>query len=43
MANALLEKYSKKIKLAESVYAKTHNGERMDAMKQMTIAKCLDN
>lgn len=43
MANVLLEKYSKKIQLAESVYAKAHNGERMDAMKKMTVAKCLDN
>lgn len=43
MANMLLEKYANKIKLAESVYAKAHNGERMDRMKQMTVAKCLDN
>ena len=43
MANMLLEKYSKKIQLAESVYAKAHNGERMDNMKKMTVAKCLDN
>lgn len=39
----LLEKYSKKVQLAESVYAKAHNGERMDNMKKMTVAKCLDN
>ena len=43
MANMLLEKYSKKIKLAESVYAKAHNGERMDNMKKIVVAKCLDN
>ena len=43
MANVLLEKYSKKIQLAESVYAKAHNGEKMDSMKKMTVAKCLDN
>lgn len=43
MSNMLLEKYSKKIQLAESVYAKAHNGERMDNMKKMTVAKCLDN
>lgn len=43
MANILLEKYSKKIQLAESVYAKAHNGEKMDAMKKMVVAKTLDN
>lgn len=41
--NVLLEKYSKKIQLAESVYAKAHNGEKMDAMKKMVVAKTLDN
>ena len=39
----VLEKYSKKIQLAESVYAKAHNGEKMDAMKKMVVAKTLDN
>lgn len=39
----MLEKYSKKIRIAESVYAKAHNGEKMDSMKQMVVAKCLDN
>lgn len=43
MSNILLEKYSKKIALAESVYGKMHNGERMDNMRKITIAKCLDN
>lgn len=43
MSNVLLEKYSKKIQLAESVYAKAHNGEKMDAMKKMVVAKTLDN
>lgn len=43
MANILLEKYSKKIALAEGVYGKMHNGERMDNMRKITIAKCLDN
>ena len=43
MANRLLEKYSKKIKLAESVYSATHNGERMDQIRKITVAKCLDN
>ena len=43
MSNRLLEKYSKKLKLAEAVYQKRHNGESMDAMKKSTVAKCLDN
>ena len=43
MANALLEKYSSKIKLAESVYSKTHNGAQLDSVRKITVAKCLDN
>ena len=30
MANQLLEKYSKKLQLAEAVYQKRHNGESME-------------
>ena len=43
MSNMLLEKYSKKIQLAENVYSRTHNGERMDNLKKITVAKCIDN
>lgn len=43
MANRLLEKYSKKVALAESVYSATHNGEKMDQIRKITVAKCLDN
>ena len=43
MANRLLEKYSKKLQLAEAVYQKRHNGEKMDSMRKITVAKCLDN
>lgn len=43
MANKLLEKYSKKIQLAESVYAKKHNGEKMDSIRKITVARCLEN
>ena len=43
MANQLLEKYSKKLQLAEAVYQKRHNGESMDSMRKVTVAKCLDN
>lgn len=42
MSNVLLEKYSKKIQLAESVYSKMHNGESMDQMRKIAVAKCLD-
>ena len=43
MANVLLEKYAKRIQLAESVYQKRHNGESMDSLRKITVAKCLDN
>ena len=43
MANMLLEKYAKRINLAESVYQKRHNGESMDSIRKITVAKCLDN
>lgn len=43
MANKLLEKYSRKIALAESVFSATHNGEKMDQLRKITVAKCLDN
>ena len=43
MANMLLEKYAKRISLAESVYQKRHNGESMDSLRKITVAKCLDN
>ena len=38
----LLEKYSKRIKLAESVYAQTHDGQLSDN-KKLVLAKALDN
>ena len=41
--NILLEKYSKRISLAESVYQKRHNGEGMDSLRKVTVAKCLDD
>ena len=42
MAN-LMEAYSKRIKIAESVYAKSHNGEQMDQNRKLCLAKCLQN
>ena len=43
MANKLLEKYSKKIQLAESVYSATHNGEKMDQIRKITVNCCGTN
>ena len=38
-----MEAYSKRIKIAESVYAKSHNGEQMDQNRKLCLAKCLQN
>lgn len=43
MKEDLLKKYSGRLSLAESVYEKSHAGDKMDSIKQLTIAKCLDN
>ena len=43
MAANLMEAYSKRIKIAESVYAKSHNGEQMDQNRKLCLAKCLQN
>lgn len=43
MAKNLLEAYSKRLKIAESVYGQTHNGQKMSNMKKLTVATCLDN
>lgn len=39
----LLEKYSNRIKVAESFYSKQHNGEKMDNQRKLITARCLDN
>lgn len=43
MAKNLLESYSKRIALAESVHKKTHNGAGMSAQKKLMLATLLDN
>ena len=43
MAKNLLEAYSKRLKIAESVYGQTHQGQKMSNMKKITVATCLDN
>lgn len=39
----LLEKYVNRIKVAESLYAKTHDGATMDTNRKLCVATCLDN
>lgn len=44
MANQnLVEAYKKRIQVAESVYGKTHLGEKMDNARKITLARCLKN
>lgn len=43
MATNLMEAYSKRIRIAESVFSKTHNGETMDSNRKLILAKCLNN
>lgn len=43
MATNLLESYAKRIKIAESVYSKAHEGEGLDNHKKLILAKCLHN
>ena len=43
MAQNLLEAYSKRIKLAESVYSQAHGGEKMDNNRKLALARCLNN
>lgn len=42
MAN-LLEAYSKRISLAEGVYAKSHSGAKMDMNRKILVAQTLKN
>ena len=37
----LLEAYSKRLSLAEKLYAKAHQGEKLTESKKILIAKCL--
>lgn len=39
----LLEKYSNRLKVAESLYSKTHSGAPMDTNQKLCVATCLDN
>jgi len=42
MAN-LLESYKNRIALAESLYSKEHNGEKLSHQKKLATAICLRN
>lgn len=42
MAN-LLEAYSKRLAVSESVYSKQHSGAKMSNHKKLTVAKVLEN
>ena len=39
----LLESYSKRLNISESVYKKAHEGQKLDANRKLMIAKALDN
>lgn len=39
----LLEAYSKRLAISESVYGRQHNGEKMDNARKLTVAKVLSN
>ena len=40
---SLLEVYSKRLAISESVYRRQHNGEKMDNNRKLTVAKVLSN
>lgn len=39
----LLEAYKNRLSLAESVYTKSHGGEKMDNRRKLVTARCLAN
>ena len=39
----ILEAYKNRLSIAESVYARAHNGEKMDTNRKLLIGKCLEN
>ena len=39
----LLEAYSKRLNVSESVYGKAHEGAKMDNRKKLVVAQCLKN
>lgn len=43
MAQNLFEAYKGRIAIAEKMYAKAHNGEKLTESKKLVLAKCLKN
>lgn len=41
MAN-LLESYKNRLAISESVYAKSHNGEKLSNFKKIATARCFN-
>lgn len=39
----ILEAYKNRLAISESVYSRSHNGEKMDNMRKLMVAKCLQN
>lgn len=39
----ILEAYKGRLAVAESVYSKEHNGEKLPNFKKLATAKCLEN
>ena len=42
-SKTLLESYSKRMTIAESVYGKAHGGEKLDQNRKLVLARCLKN
>lgn len=43
MAKTLFEAYKGRMQIAEGVYSKTHEGEKLPQFKKVLVAKCLRN
>lgn len=43
MSKNLLESYRNRLSVADTYYAKSHNGQKMDSYKKLLIANALNN
>lgn len=43
MAKTLFEAYKNRLNVSESVFAKAHNGQKMDNHRKLVVAKNLEN
>lgn len=43
MSRNLVEAYKNRIDVADSLYAQSHNGQRMDSYKKLLIANSINN